>query len=220
MKKIIIIAVLSLLQATAARTQITPDPAKAAIKKAPATKAPVKSQTTRTMTMPMSQTPPVGPNSGDFYLTSAKATIYTGNDNKEKPSQVQMQLSLGTQGVGNYMVPTLEYKEFAVNSATELPFKFDYSQSYYYRYLCLTNVETAGAKMFIYYSPNFPLDAWKIDKVILTLEFRDGNGKLHPTLGTKSIVFMNVGALLNNGHHGLVCEADRFLMPVSATVKE
>jgi len=223
MNKLIIIVVgVALLQTHSAWAQKASDPAKADIKTTPIIKAPIRTQPTAVRTAPVSDNPPIstasGPKSSDFFLTSAKATIYTGNDSKEQPSQVQMQISLA-EGVGSYMVPTWEYREFAVNSATELPFQFYYDRNYYPGKMCLTNVENAGVKIFIYYSPNFLLDAWKIEKVILTLEFRDGNGNLHPILGTKNIIFFNIGALLKKGQEGLVCEADKFMMPTKTYLK-
>ena len=224
MRKLIIVLGLAVLQAISVSAQKSPDPAKADIKTAPVMKAPARTQFTGTKTAPASETPkattPAGPNSSDFYLTSAKATIYTGNDNKEQPSQMQMVIILGKEGVGNYKIPTSQYKEFPVNSATEFPFQFYYDRNYYPSKLCLTNVESAGAAISIIYSPNFPLDAWKIEKVMLTLEFRDGNGNLHPALGTKNIVFTNIGALLNEANTTLVCEADQFLFPAKAYIKK
>jgi len=221
MNRLIILAVgAALLQTHSAGAQ-TPDPAKADTKTAPIMKSPLRMQPTATRTTPVSDNPSAptasGPNSSDFFLTSAKATIYTGNDSKEQPSQVQMQIMLA-EGVGNYMVPTTQYREFAVNSATELPFQFYYSNTYYPWKLCLTNVENAGVKIFISYSPNFLLDAWKIEKVVLTLEFRDGKGNLHPLLGTKNIVFTNIGAVLKKDQQTLVCQADQFMMPTKAYV--
>jgi hypothetical protein len=223
MNKFIIIAVgAALLHTHLAGAQKTTDPAKADIKTAPIIKSPVRTQPTGTRTAPVSDNPPAatasGPNSSDFFLTSAKATIYTGNDSKEQPSQVQMQISLA-EGVGSYLVPTWEYREFAVNSSTELPFKFYYDRNYYQSKMCLTNAEKAGVKVFISYRPNFLLDAWKIEKVILTLEFRDGQGNLHPILGTKNIVFINIGALLKKGQETLVCQADQFLMPTKTYIQ-
>src|SRR5690349_19185841 len=216
MNRLIIVVVAALLHTHSAGAQTASDPAKADIKTAPVIKSPLRTQTIGTRTAPASNNPPAptasGPNSSDFYLTSAKATIYTGNDNKEQPSQVQMQIMFA-EGIGNYMIPVAKYKEFAVNSAVELPFQFYYDGNYGHSKLCLTNVESAGVKIYISYSPNFPLDAWKIEKVVLTLEFRDGKGNLHPILGTKNIVFVNIGALLNNDNRTLVCEADRFMLP-------
>jgi hypothetical protein len=220
MRRLIIIAGLGLLQATEPAAQKTPDPAKTDIKTTPVMKAPVRTQTIRIKTAPVSETPPVatapGPNSWDFHLTSAKVTIYTGNDNKEQPSQVQMQMTFGNEGVGNYMIPIAQYREFPVNSATELAFKFYYDPTYKYDKLSLAFVESGGMKFYIHYSPNFILDAWKIEKVVFTVEFRDGKGNLHPAIGTKNILFTNIGAVLKEEVRSLVCEVDKFLMPTTA----
>src|SRR5690242_9540541 len=109
MNRLIIVVVgVALLHTHSAGAQTATDPAKADIKTTPVIKSPLRTQTTGTRTAPASNNPPAstssGPNSSDFYLTSAKATIYTGNDNKEQPSQVQMQIMFA-EGIGNYMIP-------------------------------------------------------------------------------------------------------------------
>lgn len=210
-----IMAGLALLQAIDTTAQKVSDPAKADTKTTPVMQIPAKMQVPRTKTAPPAATNP-GPNSSNFYLTSAKVTIYTGNDNKEESAQMQMQLSLGTEGISS----NWERKEFAVNSAKEIIIKPDYDRSYYPEKLRLTNVETGGVKLFIRYSPNFILDAWRIEKVLLTLEFRDDNGNLHPVVGTKNILFMNANALLTNRLGMLICVADKFLMPANTIIKE
>jgi len=223
MIKLIIVAGLALLQTTVTLAQVKPDPAKADIKTTPTKKNPVNSPASRLKT-PVSTTPPVTTppaattpalTSWDYFLSNAKVTFYTGNDNKEKESMLQMQLTFGKETVCNYYVPPSKYQECAVNSSTEFGFS-----EYHYKHdlLSLGYAEARGVKLLIFYSPNFPLDAWKIEKIMITLEFRDGNGNLHPTLGTKNIVFMNIGAVLNDGKRRLLCEADQFLMPRTATV--
>ena len=220
MVKLTLMIGLVILQVNVASAQ--GNPAKADIKTTPVLKVPANTNTPRIKTSPTSVPPPPpaapGLTSRDYHLTSAKATIYTGNDNKEKPSQVQMQISLGPEGIGSYMIPERDYKEYAINSATELPFQFMFSPTYYYEKLQLSYAEREGMKFWIHYHPNFPLDAWKIEKVVFTVEFRDGNGNLHPTIGTKSITFVNIGALLNDAHGSIRFEADKFLMPQSSTV--
>lgn len=73
--------------------------------------------------------------------------------------------------------------------------------------------------MRIRYLPNFILDAWRVSGVTITLEFKDQNGKLHPTSGTKTIVFSNVNALLNNTFIDLECSADGDFRPLVATAR-
>jgi len=218
MTKLIIAGGLALLQATAVTAQKAPDPAKADTKTTPVMTAPVRTPITRVKTTVMSEIPPAatapGQNSSNFYLTSTKVTIYTGNDNKEAPSQMQLQMILGAEGVSS----NWESKEFAVNSATEIIIKPYYDRHYYPEKIRLVNTEKGGVKLFINYSPNFLLDAWKIEKVLLTMEFRDDNGNLHPVMGTKNIQFVNIGALLNNSYSTLLCEADQFLIPKNTSV--
>ena len=176
---------------------------------------------TTVKTTPGTQIPPqptTAPNSWDYFLTSAKVTICTGNDNKEKPSQVQMQMAIGGNAACNYLVPTSQYREFGVNSVVDLPFSFLIRTAFPDDKPRLGHIEQGGIKFWIYYSPNFPLDAWKIEKVVLTLEFKDATGNPHPIVGTKSITFMDVRATLNREYTGLRCEADGFMMSKGTAV--
>lgn len=223
MKALLIITGLVLLQSINISAQEKTDPAKADTKKAPAMQVPVRTTVTtkRTVAEPQAQeTPKPAPTSKDYRLTLGKVTIHTGNDNKEQPSHVQMGLSFGKNGSGFYDTPREKYKEFAVNSVTELYLDQLYLGYYPYEAPTLALAEETGVTLYISYTPNFPLDAWKIEKVVLTLEYRDGSGNLHPVLKSKEIVFTNVGALMNNVNRSLVCEADRFLMPTRAYIRK
>ena len=64
-------------------------------------------------------------------------------------------------------------------------------------------------------------DAWKIQGVTVTLEFRDQNGNLHPSLGQKTITFSNANGFLNgyNGTLTMICNTDGYLNPLSAYIE-
>src|SRR5207249_4345146 len=58
-----------------------------------------------------------------------------------------------------------------------------------------------GGRLEIHYSPNFVLDAWRINDVILTLTFVDQNNAQL----VKSIKYNNISQLLNNQYKMLEC---------------
>lgn len=169
-----------------------------------------------------------------YYLSSAKVNIFTGNDNKELPSIISVNLyrlsrsRYATEGDGptlmyNYMMQGTNKQEFKPNSNSEIeltniysfPYTFPGGSGEGYRYyeIALESIQTNGLQLKIDYSPNFILDAWKIEKIILTLEFKDLNGNPHPTMATVTIPFLNASALLKGGNNILVCETDKYLMP-------
>lgn len=170
-----------------------------------------------------------------YYLCSAKVNIFTGNDNKELPSIVNLNLyrlsksrfaSAGSNDptlMFNYMMQGDNKQEFKPNSNNQVVltnlYSFPYTfpggtgEGYRYSELDLAQIQINGLRLTIGYSPNFILDAWKVEKIILTLEFKDLNGKPHPTMATVTIPFLNASALLKEGNSLLVCEADKFLMP-------
>ncbi len=176
----------------------------------------------------------VAANITHYYLSSAKVNIFTGNDNKELPSTMNVSLyrlsrsNYATEGDGptlmyNYIMQGDNKQEFKPNSNSEIaltniysfPYTFPGGTSEGYRYyeIALEYIQINGLQLTIYYSPNFILDAWKIEKVVLMLEFKDLNGNPHPTMATVTIPFMNAYALLKDGNNILVCETDKFLMP-------
>ena len=87
--------------------------------------------------------------------------------------------------------------------------------------ISLNVLQNAGIRFSIRYSANFQLDAWKIEGVIFTVEFRDQNGNLHPTLGTKTITFNNANGFLNGyaGTTAMICNTDGYFNPLSASIE-
>ena len=179
---------------------------------------------------PPTNTPPPAANV-PYYLSAARVILLTGNDNKEQPSSVSIGLNrtsggdwpsddyTASCGLYQHNYATNEYK---VNSVTDIAlttsFQFPGSmpggvgEGWRYINLLLSNIQTHGLTLYVRYDPNFILDAWKIEKVTLVMEFKDIKGNPHPTLGSITIPFLNSSALLNDGKRILKLETDKFLM--------
>ncbi len=151
-----------------------------------------------------------------YKLTSARVNIRTGNDNKEFPSAVRV--SIGVRG-GNmeyaYFLQENLKNEMKSNSNTE--FGLEKSKGYL-KDITLDVLQNTGFHLRIAYTANFQLDAWKIEGVSATIEFRDQNGNLHPTLGQKTITFSNANGFLNGypGGYYMICNTDGYFNPLSA----
>jgi len=181
------------------------------------------------------ETPPTAPPASKtaYYLTSAKLIIETGNDNKEAQSDLRVFLNRRVLniphsfqyevGLYDYYVAVNKQQELKVNSRIELPLNCSVqlpggiSEGWRYYCLNLDVIQDAGIELFIYYSPNFPLDAWKIEKVTLMLEFKDLAGNPHPTMGRVTVPFQHASKLLRKGasdaDQTLTLRTDRFLLP-------
>jgi hypothetical protein len=82
-----------------------------------------------------------------------------------------------------------------------------------YANLLLDDLQTHGLTLSVILSPAFPsFRSWQIEKVSLTLEFKDVLGRPHPTLGTVVIPFVP-STVLNDRNLKFVWTADRFFMP-------
>jgi hypothetical protein len=173
-------------------------------------------------TSPASSSGTSNQNAPVYSLSSVKVNISTGSDNKEFPSGVYIELWIKNHQGADYNKDCL-YKvsdlknEMRVNSNTELglekyggaPEKFT-----------LEALQRTGLVLSVGYLPNFFMDAWKIEGVTLTLEFKDQNGNLHPTLGTKSITFNNAYGFLNNEYHTMKCTTDQGFNSLAAAIEK
>lgn len=108
--------------------------------------------------------------------------------------------------------------EFKVNSITE--FGLDKTNELGANAFELAALQNAGIDLRLIYEPGFILDAWKIEGVTLTLEFRDAAGNLHPYLGNKTIVFNNAKGFLNFGERTLLCTTDGQFAPLMASIRD
>jgi hypothetical protein len=218
-----VIAVLTCMAASA-QTMVPPPPSKNTTK----TIAPIRPGTPPPPTSGPSAPPPApaATNSGNantpapvYKLTSVRVKISTGSDNKEFPSKVEVSLipkgkvtSLFRQ-LGSNM-----RNEMKVNSTTE--FGLDKSEDLAASAFELTTLQNSGIDLRLNYMPNFILDAWKIEGITLTLEFRDANNNLHPQMGTKTIVFNNASGTLTHGNSTLVCTANGQFVPLTASIRD
>ncbi len=171
-----------------------------------------------------------------YYLTNVTVKIYTGNDNKESPSLISVNLFLppgssNYQTSGNQPGPSLifttdseqtKYKaELKSNSVSNIiPVAVCFPRingrpDYRSDEVSLSTINRGGLLLDIYYMPNFFTDAWKIEKVELILEFKEENGKPHPMLGNKTITFTKSNVLLTQANNKLSLATDKFLLPIN-----
>jgi hypothetical protein len=153
-----------------------------------------------------------------YSLIAVKANIRTGNDNKEYPSGVRTTLGVrGSRMEYAYFVQENLKNEMRSNSNTEFGLERATGN---FKDITLEALQNAGCEVRISYDANFQLDAWKIEGVSVTLEFRDQDGNLHPTLPQKTITFTNANGFLN-GYPGttmMICTTDGYFNPLSAYI--
>ena len=191
MKKIIIVVILQTLTLSFTQAQIT---------------APVKT----IKNLPVNPAPtPV------YTLTNARVSIITGRDNKEFPSFVQVWLYHKGKGV-LYASPEIR-NEMQVNSTFEFGLT-KWANTGNMGSFLLSDLQQSGIKLSIGYWPNLFTDAWRIEGISVTLEFKDQNGNLHPTLGNKKIVFNNANGFLNKWERYFECTADGSFSPVISLI--
>jgi hypothetical protein len=106
--------------------------------------------------------------------------------------------------------------EFKINSNTEFGLQNNPKNDVKNRTLEAFQKEGFGLR--IRYLPNLFTDAWKIESLSITLEFRDQNGNLHPQYGSKTIVFSNATGFLNYWDYDLFCKSDAYFNPLTAVI--
>jgi len=154
-----------------------------------------------------------------YSLSAVKVNIRTGNDNKEYPSGVRVSLSVrGSNMEYAYFVQENLKNEMKSNSNTEFGLEKARRDL---KDITLDVLQNTGFNLRIAYTANFQLDAWKIEGVSVTIEFRDQNGNLHPTLGQKTISFSNANGFLNGypGAYYMICNTDGYFNPLSAFIE-
>jgi hypothetical protein len=213
MRKIVFLSTFALLAVSFTQAQIKQDPERSRVKRTapppPTTGTPVN-KTTNTE----STAAPV------YHLTSVRVKIKTGNDNKEFPSYVNARLGRRNQANGEGWVFFQDKlnNEMRVNSETE--FGLDKASGSFQGAGGLDALQSAGLKLQINYVPNFFADAWKIEGITVTLEFKDQFGNLHPTLGNKTIVFTNAYGFLDNTYYMMECQTDGSFAPMTAFIRK
>jgi hypothetical protein len=217
MKKILFLALSIAITAIAQSQTVRNEKVKDTSSPKPVIKVPVNNVKTTPSTSSSNsntgtQTNPV------YSLTSVRVAIRTGSDNKEFPSTVDLLLANRGNGYIYYMSGTNMRNEMKINSTTE--FGLDKHLPIVLPDLTLASIQRQGLSLRIYYNPNFLADAWKIEGVTLTLEFRDQNGALHPTLGNKTIVFNNASGFLDDFNHILLCYTDGQFVPTTSSIQQ
>jgi len=158
---------------------------------------------------------PVAINDADYFLAVARVTIKTGKDNKELNSKLIVRV-YPTSGTDNYQkgymmenylpeLKTWSTKEFTLPQAPGFDQAFN----------SLAHYRQTGVMVDILYNtqgngPFFGLDAWKIDEISATLEFKDKNGNPHPALPSKTIYFTGSDMYLDFMKWHLFCKTDAY----------
>lgn len=203
-----------------------PRPANKVIKKTQSSPG-LESTPTRTEATPV-------PTIVNYMLSTVKVDIRTGADNKEALSNVSVELAVRDNKYSLF-AQNNNTGEFRSNTTTSIglePFNKYISGAAVNAIPVIYNTSTAGSQpimlrdvekyglaLRIIYKPNFFADAWKIEHVKLTLEFRDGNRNLHPTSGTKVLDFVNATTFLDNyDKRILLCTADGYFNPLTSFV--
>jgi len=197
-------------------------PKPATVKRDTVKKIIVQNKTTPTAATPPPPPPPppssTNKEASIYKLTSARVSILTGNDNKEFPSEVSVYLR--ATGLPDAMLqPGANLKnEMKSNSWNE--FGLQHSDRATSDCWLLSSFQSRGLLLRIWYNPNFMTDAWRIEGVKLTLEFKDQFGNLHPTYCNKTIVFNNTSGFLDNGYRTMECKADASFVPLTSSIKQ
>jgi len=129
----------------------------------------------------------------DYYLSVVKVTIKTGRDNKEYPSKVYITVCTGAQKLKTLSTHGFRLtgytNELKVNSTENLFIEKSYGYSTTEN--SLAAYKQNGVKFLLQYEGFSAFDAWKIESISLTLEFKDAAGNPSPSMGIKTILFPN-----------------------------
>jgi len=144
-----------------------------------------------------------GIRNADYFLASAKITVQTGNDNKEANNS----LVYFSVGVANYndkrafALASGYAPEIRANSTTELLPTSSLDPTYHslyspYNSVCLYKQRGLAVTVF-YDNKAWATDAWKINSISVTVEFKDakGNPYPNPAYASKTITFPVNGLL-------------------------
>lgn len=218
MKKIAFLCTVAIFAISGASAQIKPNVEKikvnSRIKQAPSKTAPAPAPAPVNKTTGVVNADPLV-----YTLTSARVKFKTGNDNKEFPSNVSVNLwsKNSPNNTASAFVQWSVTNEMKVNSETEIGLE---RQTQHRTLAALTDFQAQGLKMVIRYRPNIVFDAWKIESVSVVLEFKDQHGNPHPTYGNKTIVFGNAYGFLNAEYEFMECVTDGNFAPLIAVIKK
>ncbi len=158
---------------------------------------------------------PQAVNDADYFLAVATISLKTGKDNKEKGSKLILRV-YPASGTDNWRKGYLqenftdELKTWHTDNFT-LPRAPAFDQNFN----SLANYRQTGIMVDINYNtlgngPFFGTDAWKVEEVAVTLEFKNKKGDPHPTMGSKTIYFTNSNMYLDFTKWQLYCKTDQY----------
>lgn len=159
----------------------------------------------------------------DYFLAVAKITVKTGKDNKETGSKLILRVYPAT-GADNWHKGycqenfTDELHVWSTDNFT-LPRATGFDQNFN----SLANYKQTGVMVDINYNtmgngPFCLLDAWKIDEVDVTLEFKDKSGNPHPSMGSRTVYFNNSNMYLDYKKWQLYCKTDQYFTPLTPAI--
>lgn len=109
----------------------------------------------------------------EYVLTEALVGVYTGNDNKERLSRFEIRIYVNGDPPLQYgLIDGSKDVELKVNSGVLLSENWKPGGQWNPALGDLENIRRHGLKVVIKYFPNFPSDAWKLEKVDLTVSFQ------------------------------------------------
>ncbi len=155
-----------------------------------------------------------------YSLSGVTIKVKTGNDNKENLSQVTINLYNPSTNAICFQQTQVINAQFDIHSEMEFRLKKFFMQGRPDNApsLLLSSLQTHGLRLEIGYSPNFIFDAWKLQGVVLVLEFSDQFGKPHPSLNSVPIHITNAVGLLGGGNHKMVCYIDKDFRSLNSVI--
>jgi hypothetical protein len=159
----------------------------------------------------------------DYFLAVAKISVKTGKDNKEKGSKVIFRV-YPASGTDNYKKGYCQENfgdELRIWDTRDftLPRANGFDQSFN----SLAHYKQTGIMVDINYNtvgngPFFAMDAWKIEEVSVTLEFKDKDGNPHPSMPSKTISFSGSDMYLDYVKWQLYCKTDQYFNTLTPSI--
>lgn len=228
MKKLIFLLLAYFLAIQTGNAQFGPLTPPQPVKKTPVIKSQTSPPLTATPTRPQSPPAPV------YYLSSVKVNIGTGSDNKESLSNVSVEFWVRQTGYSIFAQNNLT-NEMKKNSTSSIGLEMNNTYTSgtvpgsvptIYKTtdagnlrITLSDLKTYGMAVRVIYKPDFFMDAWKIENLSVTLEFRNAQGQPDAAAPTKNISFSNAATFLDNyDKRMLICTADQYFNSLTSFV--
>lgn len=158
-------------------------------------------------------TPLCVPQNATYYLTGAKVTLKTGNDNKDGGAKLSL-LMYPVSG-GQYWGDFFRMDDYTGELKKGTAISLNLAKSPAFKNYTLDQYKQNGVELDVVYTTQggpFPLtDAWALDQVSLELEFRDQNGTLAPPI--PAITWENINTLMTTKKK-VYCKTDNYWKPL------